>query len=154
MKILSLVNKLNKNFSSCLFRPALQSWNYSSLYGSQLNINDVKPFFKDQEDSEFTKLEIYKNESYTMYLMRWGAGYTYPEHYHENQRCLLKVIEGELEETRFSNEETTKYNLSNGGVAYIDDTLGSHSVFNTTNNYTYSLHMYYEYNYKLAKLDN
>ena len=153
MNIKNLVTRLNKNFNTCVFRPALQNWNYWSLYGSKINSTDVTPYFEHCGYTEFEKLQIYKNESYTMYLMRWASGSRYPEHLHPNERCLLKVIKGNLEETRYSKKETTKTDLSAGKVAYIDDTLGSHSMFCTNGCYTYSLQMCYEYNYKVPLLD-
>jgi hypothetical protein len=142
MKIQKLINRLNTNFNTLLNPPLVNSC-YQLLCNTDLKYKDIEPYLNGPEN-EFIKIPLtYYNSSYNMYLVRWGANHSLPRHDHPNCRCLYKLIEGGLEEILFTNNKEYKSNLIDGEVRYIDNDMGEHSVKNTKNNYSYSIHLYF-----------
>lgn len=82
-------------------------------------------------------------------ILVWTPGKGSPIHDHGNAHCLMKILQGNLAETRYEyprpgdegpmrvlQEKTYKTN----GVAYIADDLGVHRVRNLGSDFAVSLH--------------
>lgn len=79
----------------------------------------------------------------------WTPGSGSPIHDHGNAHCLMKVLKGDLTETRYAfpdegkeermaiiSEKTYRENA----VAYMADDLGVHRVWNKGRDFAVSLH--------------
>ena len=147
MEIEKLINRLNGNFKTNPLKQILNNINSRTLCETTLTKKDIMSYMKGPLTEPFIKLSLCDNEFYKMYLVRWGVNHSLPKHYHPQIRCLFKVIEGELKETTYKiqTNKVSYDRLTNNQVKYIDDTIGAHKVENINNDYTYSLHIYYDY---------
>jgi len=145
MKIERLINSLNKSFTSKSLRPTLTNSLYNMMTETKLTYEDVQPYMRGPEN-EFSKITLIMNEHYNLYLIRWGPNHSLPRHSHIHTRCMYKLVEGELEEILYKKHSgiESKSILGKGEVCYIDDEMGEHSVSNKKNDYSYSVHLYYE----------
>lgn len=82
-------------------------------------------------------------------VLVWSPGKGSPIHDHGNAHCLMKILKGDLTETRYSfpdpdvegpmqviSEKTHRENA----VAYMADELGVHRVWNKGSDFVVSLH--------------
>jgi cysteine dioxygenase len=82
-------------------------------------------------------------------ILVWTPGKASPIHDHGNAHCLMKILKGEVTETRYEfpdgdkekrMEETKKFVRGENKVAYMADELGLHSVSNRGSDFAVSLH--------------
>ncbi|KAI0011615.1 RmlC-like cupin domain-containing protein [Xylariaceae sp. FL0662B] len=91
------------------------------------------------------------NGKANLLVLVWTPGKASPIHDHGNAHCLMKILRGDLTETRYDfpdgdteqpmrvkSEQVHKEN----SVAYMADELGLHSVSNRGSDYAVSLHLY------------
>ncbi|KAL8408862.1 hypothetical protein RB594_007334 [Gaeumannomyces avenae] len=91
------------------------------------------------------------NGKSNLLVLVWSPGKGSPIHDHGNAHCLMKILRGELTETRYAHpregieepmtiisERTHKENA----VAYMADELGLHRVWNKGSDFAVSLHLY------------
>nr|XP_018909918.1 PREDICTED: cysteine dioxygenase type 1 [Bemisia tabaci] len=123
-----------------------------------------------REWERFAKFDKYRytrnlvdvgNGKYNLMLLCWGEGHGSAIHDHANAHCFMKMLHGELCETRFEwpEKEIDPDNISEGEeaalkekgrtilrqnqVCYINDSLGLHRVENVSNSErAVSLHLY------------
>ena len=134
----------------------------------KVDINHVKALlgaYKSNKDdwTRFAYFDKYKytrnlvddgNERYNILILCWGEGLGSSIHDHHNSHCFMKILDGELKETRYSwpaktggeilpMEETGELNMKTDDVAYMSDTIGLHRVENTSHtDPAVSLHVY------------
>lgn len=81
--------------------------------------------------------------------MVWSPGKGSPIHDHGNAHCLMKILRGNLTETRFQFPQPdqvgpmkviSKKTYKENGVAYMADELGLHRVTNEGSDFAVSLH--------------
>ena len=82
---------------------------------------------------------------YDMYLLVFPPGIVSAYHDHPANGCVLRVLEGTIEEDLISpqgnNPQTTR--LHAGDVSYMHDSVGYHRIRNPSQTQTaYSLHIY------------
>ncbi|KAL1513927.1 hypothetical protein ABEB36_003265 [Hypothenemus hampei] len=91
------------------------------------------------------------NGKYNLMLLCWGEGQAAGIHDHANSHCFMKILQGSLEEVRYSwpkdeeseLEEISKTRMDLNDVIYINDSLGLHRVQNVSSYDTcISLHLY------------
>lgn len=93
------------------------------------------------------KNEIINNNSLTIKLIKWNPYYEGPIHGHNNNHCYFKVVNGSLNEiinTNSNMKVENYYQVQN--IGYISDTVGQHKIKNLSNDYSYSLHIYFKNN--------
>ena len=143
MVIESLIKHLNRTFISKTFKSSRANGYYHLLSGMQIKREDIMPYVRGPDN--FAKIPLSCNQDYNLYLIRWGAGHSLPRHGHPNTGCIFKLIDGKLEETLYEPNQMTSLTIMNKGeVCYIDDTMGEHTVSNPTDDFSYSLHLYYD----------
>lgn len=107
-----------------------------------LNIDEIEShyFF---EDSGYCRIPLLGCDQYDLLLCCWLPGQESPFHGHPEQGCLVKILKGELTETRRFRDGSFKTGLnSRGSVAYINDSIGFHRVINNSGEEAVSLHLY------------
>ncbi|XP_015428569.1 PREDICTED: cysteine dioxygenase type 1 [Dufourea novaeangliae] len=99
------------------------------------------------------------NRRFNLMVLCWGEGHGSAIHDHANAHCVMKILQGELCETRYAwptksetndrtNEpeelkELEKNTLELNEICYINDSMGLHRVENpSTVNPAVSLHLY------------
>lgn len=79
------------------------------------------------------------------YLIRWQPKHRTKLHNHNNMKCEFYLLKGEIKEIQFNQNNNIISNklLSNFlQKANIDDKIGSHIVENTSENISYTYHIY------------
>jgi predicted metal-dependent enzyme (double-stranded beta helix superfamily) len=102
----------------------------------------LQHFIKNRE----TRHVLVENKLITIVLIHWKPGKVSGIHGHPKGGCVFKVLQGKLEELRYSADASQKLLSSNGyrtgSIAYIDDRLGYHAVGNPFGSSAVSLHAY------------
>ena len=89
------------------------------------------------------------NDYFNVLILCWAPGQFSPIHDHGGSHCVMKVLSGQLEETRYTIDEgktvsksATKV-LRKNEITYINDSIGLHKVGNPSSNQNLiSLHIY------------
>ncbi len=122
-------------FSAVQFIPVLE--NLHAIDGEE-----VIRFIKNRE----TRHILVENELMKVVLIHWKPGKVSAIHGHPKGGCAFKVLQGKLEELRYSADSSQKLLSSNGyragSIAYIDDRLGHHAVGNPFGSSAISIHAY------------
>eukprot|EP00835_Amoeboradix_gromovi_P006358 NODE_733_length_4713_cov_0.157781.p3 type:complete len:220 gc:universal NODE_733_length_4713_cov_0.157781:642-1301(+) len=90
------------------------------------------------------------NDYYNILILCWGPNHYSPIHDHANSHCLMKVLDGELEETMYTApteidemKEKRVLRLKLDQTTYIHDKIGIHKVGNPSATHgAVSLHIY------------
>ncbi|KAK3688355.1 RmlC-like cupin domain-containing protein [Podospora appendiculata] len=93
------------------------------------------------------------NGKSNLLVLVWSPGKGSPIHDHGNAHCLMKVLRGNLTETRYAFPEIeggkaepmrviSETTLEENGVVYMADELGVHRVWNQGSDFAVSLHLY------------
>ncbi|KAM0241558.1 hypothetical protein ACHAP5_007514 [Fusarium lateritium] len=92
------------------------------------------------------------NGKSNLLVLVWSPGKGSPIHDHGNAHCIMKILRGELTETRYDfpgeNEEEGQMKVisertyKENAVTYMADELGLHRMTNRGSNFAISLHLY------------
>jgi hypothetical protein len=95
-------------------------------------------------DQPFKKHTLFCNAAFEAILIQWKAGFTTDFHAHPSNGCILRVLDGTLEETvKHSTDcvpEETVSIYSTTVVSYMHDSKGVHKIKALTD--ATSLHIY------------
>lgn len=91
-----------------------------------------------------TRNKIYLSFNIEVLILTWKAGYETLPHDHAKNGCWLKVLKGNLSETRYTKdlEERSLKQLSEGEVSFMSNEYGYHSIHNYTDEVVSSIHIY------------
>jgi len=104
--------------------------------------------FQYFDPNKYTRISIHREESFELVLLCWNPGNSTPVHAHDGQKCWVVPLEGALKEKYFvlDHEGSLKSKhtrlLEFGGLSYMDDAMGYHSLENESNGKAISLHVY------------
>jgi cysteine dioxygenase len=90
------------------------------------------------------------NETYTLLLLCWNPGMKSPIHDHPCDGCWMRVLNGKIQEKRYRMDNATSTlvctqdaTVSEGGLVFIADSQGYHSVGNPSDTTpAITLHLY------------
>ncbi|KAL6923767.1 hypothetical protein ACHAPO_007976 [Fusarium lateritium] len=92
------------------------------------------------------------NGKSNLLVLVWSPGKGSPIHDHGKAHCLMKILRGDLTETRYAFPENNQEEgpmkviaeatYKSGEVAYMSDDLGLHRVSNRGRDFAVSLHLY------------
>ncbi|ERT01560.1 cysteine dioxygenase [Sporothrix schenckii 1099-18] len=96
------------------------------------------------------------NGKSNLLVLVWSPGKGSPIHDHGNAHCLMKILRGDLTETRYAFPEdnasgtsepkpmtvTSEKTYHENAVAYMADELGVHKIWNKGSDFAVSLHLY------------
>ncbi|KAJ1934174.1 hypothetical protein FBU59_005783, partial [Linderina macrospora] len=104
------------------------------------------------EGSRYTRTLVDDgNGKYNLLVLVWGEGQSSPIHDHAGSHCMMKLLDGELQEDLFAwpsesqDEMRLKRTaaLKTNGVAYMHDKIGLHRIANPSRQAkAVSLHLY------------
>lgn len=96
----------------------------------------------------YTRNCIVNTEKFELILLCWEPRQITPIHDHGGEECWVKVIQGEFRETIYKVDAVGKLDpidsvtSSAGGVSYMIDFMGYHSLENRSNTRSMTLHLY------------
>ncbi len=96
----------------------------------------------------YTRNCIVKTENFELILLCWNKGDSTTIHGHDNQKCWVYQVSGEMTELRYkknSQEDLVECNrliLTTGKLCYIHDSMGYHLLKNDSNKNAITLHLY------------
>jgi len=112
----------------------------------------LRPYLHSDCSKRYTRNLICINDEYAVMALVWNAGATSPIHAHEGSGCWVKVVKGELEETRYEVKEgyagllrktRTFRQGEDAGCSYVDDEVGVHCMRNgKVDEVCVSVHLY------------
>ena len=115
--------------------------------------NDWRKYVSFSEDN-YKKNLVKENDELEMLVICWNNNQVSGIHDHPSNGCILKVLEGELEEYEYSNNNNKMHLINKNickknSIGYQEGKNGLHSIKNNDNK-TISLHIYSPPNYKLS----
>lgn len=114
----------------------LENW-FSGL--EIIGINNYKQF----DEVNYVRIPLIQKEQYDLLLCCWLPGQISPFHGHPEQGCLVKMLEGSLQEELKRKDGSIRIRVNNKGrTAYIHDKIGIHQVKNIFAKPAVSLHLY------------
>lgn len=95
----------------------------------------------------YTRNCIDHNENFELILICWKPGDETPIHGHDDQRCWVYQVAGEMLEERFQKEDGElvkdhEMALTQGKLSYMHDSMGYHTLTNVTSENALTLHLY------------
>ena len=124
------LNNYNKLFK---FRYLLQAYR-GEEWKDYLNFNKIG----------YGKQLVHRDNQFEIFVLSWKPGQKSGIHNHSEFGCLMKVLDGELQENIYSNQldllDMRNYNKND--VTYIDNSIGYHSIINPYYENSVSLHIY------------
>jgi cysteine dioxygenase len=114
----------------------LESW------FSDLEIKGISNY-KQFDDLTYVRIPLIQKEQYDLLLCCWLPGQLSPFHGHPEQGCLVKMLEGSLQEELKRTDGSIRIRVNNKSrIAYINDRIGIHQVKNIFAQPAVSLHLY------------
>jgi cysteine dioxygenase len=104
------------------------------------------------DGDRYQRVVLFSRESYDIYLLCWLKGQASPIHDHPDNGCLLRVMEGQLDEQQFRVEPGDGLSplgggrLAAGDLSYLERQSVVHRIEALTD--TVSLHIYSPPNYR------
>ena len=142
MKTLSqLINQINHQTHQKGIDNALDLLSYFDQYSG----SDWQAFYIAGRD-EFQYNIIHQDEFTKLILIYWNADKVSNKHGHMRGGGLMRVLDGQLKETRFDSTNPTKvlgeFIYSEGDISYIHDALAYHTIENRSTTAAVTLHLY------------
>lgn len=107
-----------------------------------INQDEIRRFLVNPE----TNHVLIQNDLLKVVLIHWKPGKISSIHGHPSGGCAFKVLQGQVEELRYTTNKSPQLLSSStyiaGSIAYIDDQMGYHAVGNPFNSSAVSLHAY------------
>jgi len=119
----------------------------NSILTKDTNVNIITDILKNYnnydwkkyivETSYYTKILIYRNSIYEIFLISWNKDISTPFHNHPRNGCILKVLEGTLIESMLDGDEFKILNID-------DISCINHNIYHkiTSIGKSYSIHVY------------
>ena len=71
---------------------------------------------------------IYRNENFELLLLCWDKGSITPIHHHPKNGCLMKLLQGQLRETLYTDNGEFDHIRNPDYIGYIDDKIALHKI--------------------------
>jgi cysteine dioxygenase len=142
-----LYEYLNKNYMFDNLRkylPIIEKYN---------GIDYIKYINFSTEKYKRIKLDNYSNDKFELILICWNKDQITKIHSHSDNGCLMKILEGELEETLYDNNINfiNKNIYKKDNVSFMHNDFGFHKI--KAIEMSISLHLYSPPNYKAIIID-
>ena len=91
---------------------------------------------------------IIRTEAFELILFCWNKDDFTPIHRHDNQKCWIYQVNGEMVEIRYEQNaerkliESNKQLLTPGSLTYMHDNMGCHMLKNLSEEKAITLHLY------------
>jgi len=145
----------SKNSCAPSFSPSILFSLHSLLSAYSGLTGEWKRFAFWDDHRKYTRnLIATDHHNFTLMLLCWNPLIASPIHNHSGSECFMKVLEGEIMETRYKPQEEEldgsplcplhvlcRRRVSAGEIAFINDALGLHKV-DSLSSHAVTLHLY------------
>ncbi|KAJ1505701.1 hypothetical protein HMI54_005757 [Coelomomyces lativittatus] len=124
----------------------LQRHIFSLLQNCELDEKEWRDYAHFNQWTYARNLIDQVHEQFHILLLCWGPNHKSQIHDHNGAHCCMKVLHGNLIETRFDSSTLKPVlitQLSLNQVAYIHDSIGLHCIANPSPSPSVSLHVYF-----------
>ena len=127
-----LIQNIIKTNNLSNSRKILQNYSY----------NDWKEYVNFSQENYMKNL-VFRNKDIEAFVVCWLPGQETKIHNHSDNGCILKILQGNIDEIIYNNNlEVLKNNtLIKNDIQYIDNSIGIHKMINNDEK-TVSLHIY------------
>ena len=96
---------------------------------------------------KYTRNCIDRTDKYELLLLCWEKGLETPIHCHGGEECWVLMVEGTIKEIRVQQKNDqlvteSEEVMKEGGISYMNDNMGFHSLHNLEDGRSMSLHLY------------
>jgi predicted metal-dependent enzyme (double-stranded beta helix superfamily) len=135
LEMAEMLNQADELSSAKQFLPVLQKL-------PVLKPEQIRQFIKHPE----TRHVLMSGDQFEVVLIHWKPGKASNVHGHSFGGCVFKLLQGKLEELRYTPERSPRLlsmnSMSSGEMAYIDDSMAYHQVGNPYGSSAISIHVY------------
>jgi cysteine dioxygenase len=124
-------NSYSPNTKLIQYLPLMKKYEFS-------NFNS----FIKTDNSNYCRNTIFRNDQFEILILSWLPGQKTSIHYHPNNGCLMKILKGQLHETKFTNNAVIEEIYKQNDTSYIHNDIGKHIIYNNSKDLTVSLHIY------------
>lgn len=138
----TLISTLCQNFTTDLVK-------LSQIF-DQYQAMDWKPFVK--ETDTYYKNLVFSNTEFELYVITWNKKQGTKIHNHADFGCLMKVLQGKVEETVYNSDDLSvkeKNQYRKNDISFISNRKGFHSILNNEKEISVTLHLYSPINHKI-----
>lgn len=123
----------------------ITNYNINSPHNIKIVSNYIHHPIQIHQTLPYQKTLLFRNDHFEIYQINWFKNAQTTIHSHPKFGCIMKVIEGSLQEKLFTSHnsgfneiKTSMYQPNN--ISYIDDSIGLHQIKALED--TISLHIY------------
>ena len=146
----ALCQELHRHLSSTELPLADDKYVKSLLEDYDHASGDWERFAHFDECKPYTRNLVTMGDRFDLILLCWNPAKFSPIHDHAGANCWFKVCQGDMVEEQFRDrtseslppESIARHEFSEGGVAYINDTMALHKVGSMHGRPAVSLHLY------------
>jgi cysteine dioxygenase len=109
-------------------------------YLNEINILNYQDYIHF-DDKTYKKNLVKRNQKIELYIICWKKGQSSSLHSHPKNGCLMKILNGNLEEIIHKNKEIKSNIYNENQISYIHDKIGKH-IIRSLDTDTISLHIY------------
>lgn len=115
----------------------------------KINSEELKKYLH-WDKAHYTRNCIRRTPNFELIALCWEAGQKTPVHCHGGEECWVYMVDGELEELRFDEDnfnienEKLKMSLGEYQISYMEDSQGYHCLSNHGSQRAISLHLYHK----------
>lgn len=141
---------ISKFFSDNMMNKQLKDFKYLLENYDEMDYLDYIP--KDEiptENYKRFKIDELSNDKFELVLIYWNKHAMTKIHDHPTKGCLMKILEGSLDEHNYDSELKflAYYKLDTNNISYIEKNKILHTISNNNDNIAISLHIYSPANY-------
>jgi cysteine dioxygenase len=135
-----------KDFINDLLEVKKSTYNHI-IHSVKFEANAFEDYSSWSKDC-YTRNCILDTEEFELILICWNQGQQTQIHDHGGEECWVKIIEGELKETIYKQNEVGEVHLvkttvsKKNEITYMKDFMGFHRLENESKKRSISLHLY------------
>ena len=115
-----------------------------------------KEYAKDDlKGNAYVRKRVYQNDLFEIFVITWPPGSQSPIHDHATGGCVMRIVQGELEEKRYDSKtlehvSTERGHYEENHTSYIQNEMHVHSIHNpSSTEVAVSVHIYSPPNHKM-----
>ncbi|MGA0258403.1 MAG: cysteine dioxygenase [Saprospiraceae bacterium] len=113
---------------------------------TQLSLNEFYSY-ASWKSNDYTRNCLARTEKFEIILLCWEGDIQTPIHDHGGKDCWVYQIQGSIDEVRYVKTddqllESNRIKIQPGGLTFMNDKMGFHSIENNYNQRAMSLHIY------------
>ena len=113
---------------------------------TQISLDELNKY-ATWKSNDYTRNCLARNDKFEIILLCWDIGVQTPIHDHGGKDCWVYQVQGCIDEVRYVQTgerllESNRIKIQPGGLTFMNDKMGYHSIQNTSQQRAMSLHIY------------